>query len=297
MPATASLAERLGLPASERVAVVHVDDVGMCHAANEGAFEALRNGPASCGSVMVPCPWFPEAAARALARPELDLGVHLTLTSEWRSYRWGPISGRSQVPSLCDAEGFLPRTAREARGADPAEVERELRAQIETALAAGIDVSHLDAHMGAVWQRPFVPIVVRLARDYRLPVFLGRPDPALLADRGWQALETLFTRPLEALEPEGIPVLDHFDFDSLTWAPGEGAEHNRRRVARLLPGVSGLLCHAAKDSDELRAVTPEDAHAREFERTFYGGEAGRRALDEAGVRRLGMRPLRDLLRG
>ena len=108
-----TLAERLGFDASDRVAIVHVDDIGLCHAANEGAFEALTAGPATCGSLMVPCPWFPEAAARARAHPDVDLGVHLTLNAESATYRWGPVVGAERVPTLVDADGYLPRTTAE----------------------------------------------------------------------------------------------------------------------------------------------------------------------------------------
>src|SRR5262249_39633855 len=167
-----TIAERLGFSASDRVAVVHADDIGMCHAANEGAFEALERGAVTCGSIMVPCPWFREAADRARAHPELDLGIHLTLNSEWLHYRWGPVAGRARVPSLLDDQGFLPRTTLETvRRARPEEVEVELRAQIEMALAAGIDVTHFDSHMGTVFFPPFVDLYVKLARDYRIPVF------------------------------------------------------------------------------------------------------------------------------
>jgi predicted glycoside hydrolase/deacetylase ChbG (UPF0249 family) len=293
----ASLAERLGFAATDRVAVVHCDDIGMCHAANEGAFEALARGPATCGSLMVPCPWFPEAAERARARPEVDLGVHLTLNAEWADYRWGPVAGASAVPSLLDADGYLFRTTLDTvRHARPAEVERELRAQVERARSAGIDVTHLDTHMGTCIYPPFLDIYLKLARDYRLPVFAVRPDPAALEERGLAGAAPLFARLADALEADGIPVLDGFDADSLHFAPGEGAAHNAKRLARLGPGVSYLICHPARGGEELDAIT-DDAHIRDFERSFYGGEAGRRALEAEGIRSVGMRALRALVRG
>jgi hypothetical protein len=294
---TTTLAERLGFSASERVAVVHCDDIGMCHAANEGSFEALRNGPASCGSIMVPCPWFEEAAGLARANPELDLGVHLTLTAEWPSYRWGPVASPDRVPSLLDDQGYLPRTALEvAKRARPEEVEVELRAQIEKALAAGIDVTHIDSHMGTVFFPQFVPIYVKLAREYRIPAFTVRPDPEMLAARGLAGTEKLFAGLMRLLEEANVPVLDAFDAESLDFPDGQGLAHNRQRLERLGPGVTYLICHPARDGEELRAAMTSGAHQRDFERGFYGGEAGKRALAETGVKTVGMRALRELMR-
>ena len=293
---TATLAERLGFEATDRVAIVHCDDIGMCQAANEGAFEALANGPATCGSVMVPCPWFGDAAERARAKPELDLGVHLTLNAEWPHYRWGPVAGASAVPSLVDEQGYLPRTSAEVLArARPEEVEIELRAQLERALAAGIDVTHLDVHMGTAFLPPFLESYARLAREYRLPVFAVRPEHEALVALGAEEAAELYRQVLDGLEADGIPILDGFDADSLAFEPGGGEAHNAARLAGLRRGVNYLICHPARDGPELAAIT-SDAHMRDFERRFYGGEAGRRAFEEQGLRRVGMRPLRDLVR-
>jgi predicted glycoside hydrolase/deacetylase ChbG (UPF0249 family) len=292
-----ALAERLGFRADERVAIVHCDDIGMCHAANVGAFEALDRGPATCGSLMVPCPWFREAAQLAGRRPGIDLGVHLTLTSEWEHYRWGPVAARASVPSLLDDQGYLPRTTREiaARGR-PEEVEIELRAQIETALAAGIDVTHLDAHMGAALMPPFIPVYAALAVEYRIPAFAIRPDEAALALLGSPAARPAVERALGMLDDAGLPILDGMNADSLAFEPGRGEAHNAARLEGLGAGVHYLICHPAHAGDELEAISP-DAHARDFERRFYGGEAGQRALEERSIRTVGMRALRDLARG
>jgi predicted glycoside hydrolase/deacetylase ChbG (UPF0249 family) len=291
-----TLAERLGFEATDRVAIVHCDDIGMCQAANEGAFEALANGPATCGSLMVPCPWFGDAAERARARPELDLGVHLTLNAEWLHYRWGPVAGASAVPSLLNEQGYLPRTSAEVLArARPEEVEIELRAQLERALAAGIDVTHLDAHMGTALLPPFLESYARLAREYRLPVFVVRPEYETLVALGAEEAAELYRQVLDGLEADGIPILDSFDSDSLEFEPGGGEAHNAARLAGLRRGVNYLICHPARDGSELAAIT-SDAPMRDFERRFYGGEVGRRAFEEQGLRRIGMRPLRDLVR-
>jgi predicted glycoside hydrolase/deacetylase ChbG (UPF0249 family) len=292
-----TLAERLGFDAADRVAVVHADDIGMCHAANLGAFQALREGPATCGSIMVPCPWFQEAVEFAKASPGLDLGVHLTLNAEWPHYRWGPVAGRSAVPSLLDEQGFLPRTSIETvQRARPGEVEVELRAQVEMVLDAGIDVTHLDSHMGTVFFPPFLEIYRKLAVEFQVPVFAARPDQEALAARGLQGAMEILNWLVGSLESEGFPILDDFDTDSLDFAEGEGLAHNRRRIEGLGRGVTYLICHPARGGEELSVITPESALQRDFERSFYGGEAGARALEAAGVKRVGMRPLRDLLR-
>ncbi len=291
-----SLVERLGFEAGTRVAVIHCDDIGMCHAANEGAFEALANGPATCGSVMVPCPWFQEAAEHARAHPELDLGVHLTLNAEWPHYRWPPVAGATRVPSLVDDQGALPRTAAEVvQRARPEEVEIELRAQIDRALEAGIDVSHLDSHMGTVFFPPLGDVYARLAADYRLPVFVLRPTAQALEGSGLEAFREVLGKLADRLESLGIPLFDGFDASSLVFEQGRGREHNVARLRALGPGVNYLICHPARQGDELTAIAA-DAHCRDFERSFYGGDEARRVLEREGIQTLGMRALRELVR-
>ncbi|MDH3704466.1 MAG: ChbG/HpnK family deacetylase [Acidimicrobiia bacterium] len=276
----------LGFAADAAVAVVHADDIGMSHAANEGAFEALAHGPATCGSVMVTCPWFTEAAATARAEPGFDLGVHLTLNAEYEGYRWGPVT---DAPTLVGADGTLFADPSDTvRHADPDEVHVELRAQIQRALDAGIDVTHIDSHMGTVFSAKFFAIYLELAREFTVPAFLPTG-----ADEPPEDAPTL--DPMLAMGADGWPLFDSFCADSLGFAPGDGADHNRRRIAGLGPGLSYLICHPAAGGTELDAITPDSAHCRDFERTFYGGQAGRAALADAGVETTGMRALRDLL--
>lgn len=272
-----TIVERLGFAAGDRVAVVHADDIGMSHAANIGAFAALDAGPATCGSVMMPCPWSSEAAEMARSRPDVDLGVHLTLNAEFDGYRWGPVAGRTAVSSLVDRDGHLFRTSRETvKYGSVDDVRAELRAQIEAALAAGIDLTHLDSHMGTVFHPKFFDVYLELGREYRLPLFLPRVEEL---------------RP----EPDGFMVFDGYDADSLGFEPGEGSTHNVRRIGELGAGLNYLICHPAQGGEELSAIT-DTAHQRDFERQFYGGDAGREALSAAGVETIGMLPLRDVLR-
>jgi predicted glycoside hydrolase/deacetylase ChbG (UPF0249 family) len=144
--------ERLGYSASARLLVIHADDFGETHSVNRAISEALERGWVTSASIMVPCPWFPEVVRFAREHPEMDLGVHLTLTSEWQDLRWGLVASKDKGSSLLDADGYLPlATAEVTRNAEPAEVEVELRAQIERAQKMGIRVTHLDSHMGALF--------------------------------------------------------------------------------------------------------------------------------------------------
>src|SRR5688500_1149469 len=147
--------ERLGHPASARLLILHADDLGMSRSVNRATFEALEKGWITSASVLVPCPWFPDVARWAKDHPTADLGIHLALNSEWTGYRWGPISSRDKVPSLLDADGYMPLVETTVVGqARLAEVETELRAQIERARAAGLRISHVDSHMATLFRTP-----------------------------------------------------------------------------------------------------------------------------------------------
>jgi hypothetical protein len=292
IPAVSAL-ERLGFAPTDRVVVVHVDDVGMSGPANRGALRAMADA-ATCGSVMVPCPAFGEIASLARARPELDLGVHLTLNAEYESYRWPPV--RDDVPGLVSPDGGMWRTTAEAVAhASPEEVDRELRAQIDTALEAGIDVTHLDSHMGTVFDAKFVQVYAKLARDYRLPIFVPRVDRKLLAARGLAERLATYLELVDRIEASGFPVFDGFEGNSLDFAPGTGPEHNRARLDKLGPGLSYLITHCAEGGAELERIT-RDWRQRDEEHRIYSDGTMKRALEERGIRAIGMRPLRELVR-
>jgi predicted glycoside hydrolase/deacetylase ChbG (UPF0249 family) len=288
-----SIVERLGFGKEERVVVVHVDDIGMCQAGNEGALRAL-DGAATCGSVMVPCPAFEEIVKIAHERGDLDLGVHLTLNAEYETYRWGPL--RDDVPGLVSPDGGMWRTLEETvENATPEEVDRELRAQIDRALDSGLDVTHLDTHMGTVLDPKFLDVYVQLALDYRLPVFVVRIDRALLESLGMAERLERFAGAVGQVERAGFPVFDHFNADSLSFTPGEGAEHNARRVEGLGPGLSYLIIHAARGGPELESIT-DDWRLRDEEHRIYSDGTMEKTLTQAGVRLIGMRELRSLIR-
>ncbi|MBI2072725.1 MAG: polysaccharide deacetylase family protein [Gemmatimonadetes bacterium] len=237
-----NVAERLGHPPDARLLVIHADDLGMMRSVNRATFEALERGWVTSASILVPCPWFPQVARFAREHPDADLGIHLALNSEWTGYRWGPVLGGWQVPSLLDADGYLPLVQQEViERAKPDEVERELRAQIDRARAAGIDVTHLDAHMGtAVMSPELFRVYQKLGGEYRVPVLLeNQPPPGRPAAAG----QSLVDRMLE-MTP-GVPP----DRANL-WLDAYKA-----MLAPLSPGVYQLIVHLGYDDEELRGAT------------------------------------------
>ncbi len=283
----------LGFSAEDRVVVVHVDDIGMSNAANEGALRAL-GADATCGSVMVPCPAFEALAGIVKGRDDLDLGVHLTLNAEYETWRWGTVSG--DAPGLLSPDGGMWRTTAETVAhASAEEVETELRAQIERALDAGIDVTHLDSHMGTVFDPKFVEVYMRLARDYRLPVFIPRVDLRVADQRGLRGSFKRYIEMIDEAEAEGFPSFEGFDADSLEFEPGTGLAHNTARADKLPPGLSYLITHCARGGDELRSITHDWQQRDEEHRIYSDGSMGR-VFREQGVHTIGMRGLRDLLR-
>src|SRR6266566_5879803 len=174
-----NIAERLGYPADAKLLILHADDLGAAHSIDAASFDALDKGAVSSASIMMPTPWVTEVAAYARAHPNADLGIHLTLTSEWQTYRWGSVESKDMVPSLLDSAGTFPsEDGPVATAAKPLEVEREVRAQIERALALGIHPTHVDSHMGALFTTPeLLATYVKVAHDYHLPFLALRMNP------------------------------------------------------------------------------------------------------------------------
>jgi hypothetical protein len=286
----------LGLGNDSRVAIYHADDVGMCHGANAAFAELSRLGTITCGAVMVPCPWFLEAAEMAARDPRLDLGVHLTLTSEWATYRWAPISTVSRASGLIDESGyFWRRLPLLGPKVVPEAAEAEMRAQIGRALAAGIEVTHLDTHMGAALLPSLLEIYLRLGREYRLPVLFPRNlrDYTSVLDFEGVPLEGYFES-LGKLEAEGWPLVDHFRMSP--WAPKEETDRVYREMAAGLPaGLTLIALHPTKGR-EIETIAPAKGHCRVDEYRLLKDPGFKNFVSDRGIRTIGFRPLRDLLR-
>jgi chitin disaccharide deacetylase len=243
---TRTVAERLGYPRDAKLLILHADDLGFTHSADAASFDALDKGVISSASIMVPTPWITEVAAYARAHPDADLGLHLTLTAEWETYRWGSVESKDKVPSLLDPDGTFPNEdSVVAVRAKQAEIELELRAQIRRAMALGIRPTHLDSHMGSLFTTPaLLAVYVKIAHEYHLPFLALRNNP--------------FGGPPMPLEPNDIPL------DALIQAFEDGPADKWKAfylnaIANLKPGLTEIIVHLGHDDAELQAVTVNHA--------------------------------------
>jgi predicted glycoside hydrolase/deacetylase ChbG (UPF0249 family) len=282
--APASLAEKLGFAREGKLLIVHADDLGMTHAVNAASIQALESGLVNSASMMVPCPWFPEIAEYARNHPTADLGLHLTLTSERVYVRWGPVASKEKVPSLLDASGYFFRDWGAETRINPREAELEIRAQIERAYAMGVRPTHLDTHQYRLIAsgKELFQVVLRVAHDYQLPVFVTRD---WFAEHPY--LETI-------LGPQDI-VVDH----TVTIAPEVPAEKwtefYTKALRSLQPGVTEFVIHLAFDAEEMRAATRErdtwGAAWRQRDFDFFTSAEFRRLLQEQNIKLISWRDL------
>ena len=273
-----SLNARLGHPDDARLVIISCDDLGAFQSANDGVFRALRDGVATCASLMVPAPWARHAVMQYRGE---DIGVHLTLNSEHEMYRWGPLT---HAPSLLSGEGGFPRSIDDLwEHADTAEVLRECRAQIARAIEWGIDVTHLAPHLTAITLRPeFFDVYLELAVEFRLPIRL----PSTIS-------ETQAGFPFRQLAAdEGVLYPDHFDHD---WRGGS-RERVVRALASLEPGVTEIHVQPCVDTPEIRALgAAAKGWIDDFALVVNDAEL-RNALRDSGAILIGYRQLRDAMR-
>ena len=275
--------EKTSPESGRRYLIIHSDDAGMCHSVNAATMKGMTEGCVSSCSIMVPCPWFTEFAEFAKAQPELDYGIHLTLNSEFARYRWAPVSSRHLVPTLVDEHGYLHRSKEDVVSkARPAEVEIELRAQIDRALQAGIRLSHLDTHMGTVVSTAdFLEIYVRLGLEYNLPVMLIRhPDP--LTGRAYPDLVRQSPDYIAALEKNRLPAIDYL----YQFYEGRDAKARQERYLstfrELKPGVTQMIIHCGTDDAELQAITGSHFLRGDDARIFTDPDV-RKQIQEMGI--------------
>ncbi len=270
-----TVAERLGYPADSKLLIIHADDLAVAHSVDTASFEALDKKSITSASIMVPCAWLTEVASYAKDHPDADLGLHLTLTSEWKVDRWGPLESRDNVASLFDPSGYLwPETAPAATNVKPQEAEREIRAQIERAMALGIHPTHLDTHMGVLFStQELFAVLVKVAHEYNVPFFA----PRFPGDRG---------KLLSLLSAKDV-IVDSVVMANPVVHANEWPDFYVNAVKNLKPGLTEMIVHLGHDDAELQAVTldhPDYGSAwRQRDYDFVISPEFKKALEENHV--------------
>lgn len=298
------LLKKLGYKDDERVMIVHVDDVGMCQSGTEAFAELFEFGIVSSGAIMTPCPWALEAIQYAKSNPSADLGVHITLTAEWETYRWGPLSSRNRSTGMLDAQGYFPRTAEEmqANGKKRA-VRKEMIAQIEWAIENGLNPTHADTHMGTVAHLKYMFDYLKIAQDFGLPPMMFRMDR-----EGWEnvigklassavgkGLVSLILNKTKSLEEKNVPLLDNIFMLPLDIDPANRMIDAKNSIKNLPAGITHYIIHAAKDSKELSTITPNDCDARIGDFNVFKSNELKEYIEEQNVHIIGYQKLKDLM--
>lgn len=289
----ATALEMLGFPPDERVLIIHADDVGFCHASNVAVFEGMAAGSITCGSALTAATWFAETTRLAQEHPDVDLGVHLSLVAEHEACRWRSLTGD---PSLHAPDGGMWRDAAAAVEHVTVEAaEAELRAQVEQALAMGVDVTHLDTHTQALFDPKFIALYVDLALEYRLPLFFFRAHEGALAALGERA--DAYLEQQRRLEERGWPLLDHVIARTMLEIEPEEKEARFRRFFReLRPGLTLFITHPACSGEELAAIDPIGGRYRAREGEIFRTREMRDYCESLGIRLIGYKEVRDRLR-
>ena len=239
-----TLAEQLGYAADAKLLIVHADDIGLAQSVNDASGQAFASGGITSGSIVVPCPWFIDSAEHFKSHPDLDVGIHITLTSEWDYYKFGGVLPSSEIPSLLDENGyFYPTTEEVGLHADPVEAEKEIRAQIDKAIAYGIKPTHLDTHMGSVLAKPeLLEIYMRLGIEYDLPVFAPRM--------------MLFAMPEDVREmvKKEYVLVDNMFMLNVEGPEASWEEEYGKMIEKVGPGLNVMIVHLAYDNAEMQAV-------------------------------------------
>jgi predicted glycoside hydrolase/deacetylase ChbG (UPF0249 family) len=283
-----SLVEKLGYKPTDKLLIINCDDVGMCHSANLAVIEGMETGLISSGTIMTPCPWFNEIAEYSRTHPEKNFGVHLTHTAEWKFYRWGPVAPDANVKGLIDPEGFLWKSIEEVYShSTPEEALAEGRAQIKKALNAGVNITHIDSHMGTMQLNPeYLKVYEQLALEFNLPLRMAAQST--MEKFGFPEVRKEF-------EKKGIVFTDYFVYEELdNYKDVKSFWTNI--IKNLKPGVTELYIHASKESEELKAITNSWKTRVQEADLFTNDEEMKRLIKNENILLIGYRPLMELQR-
>ena len=286
--------KKLGYSDTARLVIIHTDDIGMCQASVQAFKDLWAFGTITSGATMVPCPWFPAVAQMCRENPEIDMGVHATLNAEWESYRWGPVSTREQASGLIDADGYFHQWHPAVyQNAKPEAVAVEVNAQIEKALAAGIDATHVDSHMGTIMNPLFIQSYIQAAASRLLPNLLQRPISQGIWLMGASEQEKIVPI-LQQLEEMGIPLVD--GIFSMPLEHGDNHISVAKKLLSEVPvGITHFILHPSIDTTELRAIAP-DWRARVANYQAFMSDELKTFIESEDIKLIGYRALKDAMR-
>lgn len=282
-----SIQERLGYPKDAKLVIIHADDLGVSHSENAASITAMEKGSVSSASIMVPCPWFPEIAAYAQSHPAACLGLHITLTSEWKYYKWGPVTAKEKVPGLVNKNGFLYSSVDSVyQNASAAEVETEIRNQVLRAKHFGMDPTHLDAHMGTALQKlDYFKAYLKVGHEFKIPVFIPR------------ILEIPLKVKFDTIISDKDVLVDHILSASPQDFKNGFANFYTNGLKNLKPGLTYLIIHTAYDDEEMRAVTIDHpdwgAAWRQEDFNFFSGPECKKILKDNNIYVITWKEIRD----
>ena len=283
-PEPKNWAEKLGFPAGKKVVILHADDIGMCEEANIAVKPMLENKYIQSAAIMMPCKYAEEFVQWAKEHPNMDIGLHLTLTSEWKNYRWGPVADPKEVPSLIDPDGkFWHEVPDVAKHASAEDVEKEIRAQIEKSIALGYKPDHLDTHMGTLYGRPdYVKAFYKVAEEYGIPA---------------NAIELSDPKVVEIFRAQGYPIDDNVvklannyslpKVDNFTSAPNaktyeEKIAKFKKLIQSLQPGLTEIIFHPSVETAHLKSITGS-WQQRKWEAQMFGDSDLIKFFKEEGI--------------
>jgi predicted glycoside hydrolase/deacetylase ChbG (UPF0249 family) len=290
------LLKKLGYSDTDRLVIIHTDDIGMCQASVQAFKDLWSVGGVTSGAVMTPCAWFPAVAKMCRENPDMDMGVHATLNAEWKSYRWGPVSDVGAGSGLRDDSGYFHDDPdNTSKLASVEDVKKEVNAQIEMALKAGINVTHVDSHMGAIMHPKFIQTYIQAAGSRVLPNMLPRLDAVGIEVMGISEADRVAYAPImEMLEGIGVPTLN--GIMSMPLDQPNGQMGIAKQLLGSLPvGITHFILHPSIDSPELRAICP-DWPARVANYNAFMSDELKKFIESEDIKLIGYRQIRNAMR-
>ena len=287
--------KKLGFSNTDKVVILHTDDIGMCQASLLAFIDLWENEAVSSGAIMMPCPWAKPAAEYCRTHPGVDMGVHATLTAEWDGYRWSALSTRDPASGLMDKDGFLWQTSEETQAnATSNSVAAEIQLQVHKALDWGVEVSHVDTHMGTVIHPKFIQSYIQAAQAVHVPVMLPRGDVSKFTHMGMDTdIASRFEIIIKHLEERGLPLVDGLAMLPLDQSEGQ-LEIAKKMLDELPSGITHFLFHPSVDTPELRAIAPDWPSRVANYQTFMDPRL-KKFIKDKGIQVIGYHDLKKLI--